>query len=488
MLFSIVVSLYTSRLVLNALGVSDYGIYNVVGGVVGMFEFINSSLSGATSRFLTFELGAQNGQKLKETFSSSLIIHICVAILIFILSETIGLWFLTNKLVIPQERMLAAHIVYQLSILTCMINITQVPYTAAIIAHEKMGIFALIGIVNVILKLIITLMLYLGNSDKLILYSILFFIVSCITVLATRFYCIKKYTECTLRFKINKKIILPILSFSSWDLYGNLSLVARGQGINILQNLFFGPIINAASGIANQVQSVIASFADNFLTAVRPQIVKNYACGNIEGMQKLLYNASKYSFYLLFLLSYPLIIENSFILRIWLNNVPTYAVILCQLSLINNLVSIMFRSVMFSIHATGKIKRISFINGTIYLLTLPLSYIFLKLGYPPQTPFVINIFLLLCGSISNLITLRMYIHSFKIRLFICNVIWPCCYVCTIGAIIPLFIRINMDEGWVRLIIVTLCSITSISLSILYIGINKSTRKQLYSLIISKIRK
>ena len=362
MFITVGISLYISREVLSILGVTDFGIYSVVGGVVLMFTFLNTTFTSATSRFLTFELGKPQTSRINEIFSAALTTHIGIAIITFIFLETIGLWFLNNKLVIPVDRMYAAQVVFQLSIISSMISIVKTPYNAAIIANERMNIFAYVSIAEALLKLFIISLLAIGQIDKLILDAILMFIV--ITIVATIYvvYGYKNFAECKFKLSFKKDLIIPMLSFSSWDLYGNMSVVARSQGISVLLNLYLGPVINAASGIANQVQNVFAGFIDSFLTAVRPQIVKYYASGDKIEMEKLILNTSKYSFLLLFTVSFPLIIENNFVLNFWLNEVPEYAIIFCQLSLINNLVSIMFRPIMFSIHATGKVKRMSLVK------------------------------------------------------------------------------------------------------------------------------
>jgi Na+-driven multidrug efflux pump len=480
------VSLYTSRIVLDVLGVSDYGIYNVVGGVVAMFSFLNGSLSGATSRFLTFELGSNNEERLKKVFSSAITIHLGLAIIIFIIGETIGLWLLENKLLISEDRLFAARVVYQISIISCIISILKVPATAAIIAHERMNIYTYVSILEVGFKLIIVFLLVIGDFDKLILYSFLTLIVTLVTTLIYQFYTSYKFAECKFKISFDKEMMKPMLTYTGWDLYGNLSIMVRGQGINILLNTFFGTVINAASGIATQVQNSVAGFADNFLTAVRPQIVKNFAAGNIKEMQKLIFNSSKFSFLLLFLVSFTLIVENRFIMKLWLVDVPEFAIIFCQLSLLNNLISIMFRTIMFSIHATGNMKRISFINGTIYIMVLPISYIFLKLGLSPVIPFIINILLLIIGCMSNLVTLNIYIPEFSISKFIKEVVLINLVIVLLGSLIPLTLFTIMEEGFLRFLTVGITSVISIGISSFYMAINKEMRNLIKSFLISKI--
>ena len=488
MLLVMLVGLYASRIILATLGIEDFGIYNIVGGLVAMFSFLNGTLSGATSRFITYELGTNNKENLQNVFSGTLTIHLILALLIFLLSETIGLWFLENKLVIPENRMMAARFVFHLSIITCLISIIQVPYTAAIIAHERMNIYAYVSILEVFLKLGAVYLLVIGNFDKLSFYASLML---CIIILIAFFYFYygsKIFQECRFKLTTNKEIIKPMLSYSGWDLYGNMSIMARGQGINILLNIFFGASINAASGIATQVQNAVAGFSDNFLIAVRPQIVKNYASNNNNEMQKLIFNASIFSFLLLFIISFPIILECHFILHLWLKEVPDYSIVFCQLTLIFNLISIMFRSIMFSIHATGKMKRISFINGTIYLMVIPISYCFLKAGFSPTIPFVINIILLFVGSISNLYTLHLYIPTFSIVLFLRKVVLVCAVTIFVAIILPLYFRFIFEESWRRFIIVGFTSVLAILTSGYFIAMDKTMRKKIICNIQNKIKK
>lgn len=479
MLITMGVSLYTSRVLLDTLGIEDYGIYNIVGGVVIMFSVLNTSLSGATSRFLTYELGSGNSNILKRTFASAFLIHLFVALFIFILAETIGLWFVYNKLLIPSERFNSALIAYQFSILSSLISITQVPYNAAIIAHERMSIYAYVSIFEAILKLLIVYILVIGQFDKLVLYSILMFIASLIIASIYRIYCTRRFEECRMSFKIERSKTKAMIVYSGWDLYGNLSVMVRGQGVNILLNLFFGAVINAATGITTQVQNVIDRFADNFLTAVKPQIVKCYALGHFDEMKNLINNSAKFSYCLLFFMSLPLILESSFVLSIWLKEVPYYTVVFCQTSLLNGLTTVMFRPIMYSIHATGKVKRMSLINGTIYLSTLPISYFLLKQGYPPITPYIINIILMALGSISNLLILKKYLPLFSILSFLSKVIVPICFITLMSIPLPLFLLTTMKSSWIRFILICIACVISIGISVFTIGLNKDLRSKLF---------
>lgn len=477
MLFSMLVSLYTSRVVLNTLGVEDYGIYNVVGGVVGMLGFLNASMSGATSRFLTFELGRGDSIRLKETFSSALIIHISIALIVFVIAETAGLWFLENKLVIPESRMTAAHIVYQLSIFSTMLGITQVPYNATIIAHEKMNVYAYVEILNVCLRLLIVYLLVIGDFDKLILYAILTFGVSMLIMGIYRIYCTRHYKETKFHFIWRKDILKPMLNFSGWDLYGNASVMARTQGVSMLLNLFFGPLMNAAAGIATQVQGAVMAFANNFIVAARPQIVKQYASGEYESMFHLLKNSITLSFTLLSLLSIPLMCETNFVLKIWLGIVPDYAVIFCNYTLLFNIfasISVLLVSV---VHATGKIFRPSFINGSLYLLVIPFTYIAFRLGYEPWVSFLFNVVAVMIGLISNAWTIKLYINQFPFRKFAFYDFMKYIIILLNVYGITYSLHFIIAEGWLRLFLSILCSSILLLFESYYILLPPSTRQQ-----------
>ena len=488
MFLTLGVSLYTSRVILEVLGVSDYGIYNVIGGVVAMLAFMNNALSGATSRFLTYELGRKDQNKLNQTFSTAFTIHVLLAVLMFVLLETGGLWFVSNKLTIPEERFDSAIFVFHFSVLACMVQIIQLPFNAAIISHERMDAFAFISIFDVTMRLVIVYLLKVGNFDKLQLYSVLVFSISTFTSILYFGFAKRKFEECSLNFSIKRDIAKPILSFSGWDLYGNLSVVVRGQGLNILQNMFFGPIVNAATGISNQVLHAIMGFAENFLVAVKPQIIKYYAANEIDRLVNLMINSSKYCTLLLFLISFPIFIEAEFILSIWLVEVPDYAVIFCRLAIVNNWISILFRPIVYGVHATGNAKRISLINGTIYILVLPLSYILLKFGGSPIVPFVLNIILLLLGqTFFTLPTCKKYIKEFSINNFLKYSASRCILICFLSALIPVFIHIIFEEGWIRFIISTITSISISAIFILYFGVSKVDRNKVFCFIRNKVK-
>lgn len=424
MFISMLVGLYTSRVVLATLGVEDYGIYGVVGGVVAMMGFLNASMSGATSRFLTFELGKGDKERLAKTFSSALIVHIGIAIVVLILAETVGLWFLSNKLNIPAERMQAAHWVYQLSILSAMFGITQVPYNAAIIAHEKMDVYAYIEILNVTLKLLIVYLLTIGDFDKLKLYAVLTFAVSLIIMMIYRIYCLRHFKESRFHWVWDKTYLTPLLSFSGWDLYGNLAWTARQQGANFILNAFFGVVLNAANGIASIVQGSVLQFSSNVILAFKPQIIKKYAQKDYEGMNQLLCVGTKASVILLLFVTIPCLLKTEYILQLWLNTVPKGAVFITKALLINNLITCINLIVVIGVHATGKMKLTGAINGTLLLSCLPIMYLLLKIGLGYESCYYLFIIATIVYFWCILFILKKQVCQFNIKKFLTHAVAP----------------------------------------------------------------
>ncbi len=457
MFLTMIVGLYTSRVVLATLGVEDYGIYGVVGGVVAMMGFLNASMSGATSRFLTFELGRGDRQRLSDTFSSALIVHIGIALVVFVLAETVGLWFLCNKLVIPEGRMEAAHWVYQCSILSAMLGITQAPYNASIIAHEKMDVYAYVEILNVSLKLLIVYLLVIGNFDKLKLYAVLTLAVGITIMLIYRIYCIRRFPETHFHWTWNKTILKPLLSFSGWDLYGNGCVTARQQGTNFLINMFFGVAYNAASTISTNVIGIISGLTFNVIQAFRPQIIKNYSVGNTVKMQKLMQNANKYTVLLFGCILIPCFYEMPYLLKLWLVEVPPQTVEFCRIILFSSLIGLINSIVTIGIHATGHIKKLSFISGSVFLSSLPVIYFLFimthNINMAYYTSLLINIIVLLINSF----LIKKRINSFNLIKFL----W-----CSISAGIALFVSGTIcyffykfiNESFLRMIVITFSNI------------------------------
>lgn len=416
------VTLYTSRVVLEVLGVEDFGIYNVVGGVVVMFGFLNSAMSSATQRFLSFELGREDYNQLKKVFSLSVTIHVLIACVIFILAETIGLWFLNVKLTIPPERMEAANWVYQFSIFAFMVNVLAVPYNAVIISHERMKVYAYVSILEVILKLVIVFALQWFGFDKLKLYAVLTFVISFIIRIVYQIYCKRKFKECRWKFVWDKALFKTMFGFASWNIIGNFAFVFRNQGSNILLNIFFGPAVNAARGIAYQLDAAVEMFIANFQTAMNPQIIKSYAAKDFDYSMKLIYQGSKYTFYLMLFLSLPILMQTDYVLSLWLKKTPDYTVIFVQIILINGLVDSLSNSLKTIVKASGKVSFYMVVQGGVYLLALPVIYLFLKWDYSPVSSIVVLAGFTLIGTFVRLWLVRRVVPEFSVRQFLREVI------------------------------------------------------------------
>ncbi len=385
MFISMIVGLYTSRVVLNTLGVEDYGIYGVVGGIVGMMGFLNASMSGATSRFITFELGKGDIQRLKDTFSSAMIVHIGIAIVVLVLAETIGLWFLNNKLVIPEGRMNAANWVYQMSVLSTIISVTQVPYNACIIAHEKMSVYAYIEIINVSLKLLIVYLLTLGDFDKLILYAILSLFVSIMIMSIYRIYCIRKFSESHFQWLWNSRYIISISTFSLQNLFAHFGFAFRTQGSSFVLNIIYGVSLNTANSISSTVSGILSQFSINISTAFKPQIIKSYAIGDFVNMNRMINDAIRYSILLLSIFIIPIYFEIDYILHFWLGQTVDYASSFCKITLLSTFLSAISAPLYNGLSSTGDIKKYSFIQGSLYILSPIISFTLCKnLSLSPQ--------------------------------------------------------------------------------------------------------
>lgn len=419
MIVTMVLGLYTSRVVLQMLGVSDFGIFGLVGGIAGMLSIINASMASATSRYITYELAKGDKEKLSQTFTSALQIHVGIAVIFLLLAETIGLWFVNTQLVIPPERMEAAKWVYQCSVFTAILTITQVPYNAALFAHEKMTVFAYIEILNSMLKLGAALLLVLWDSEsRLIWYAIISLLVSSVILFIYRIYCIRHFAECHIKRIWRPKILKPMLSFSAYDLYGNICGLSFYQGTNVILNLFLGVVINAASSIANTVSGVLQGFAFKIIMAFKPSIVKLYAVGDIHGMSRIVNMATTLSVLLMGISSIPLYFEMDYIINLWLGSTPEYVVPFCRLLLIYCTIGIVNAIQIQAIHATGNIKRITFVGGTINLLTMPAMYVALYFGMPPVAAYIVQVTAITLISVFSILIVKRQIRDFEIRPYI----------------------------------------------------------------------
>ena len=410
MMFIILVSLYTSRVILKTLGVEDYGIYNVVGGFVSMFGFLNTAMSATTQRYITYSLGTENTAQLNKVFSNCVMTHILIALIVLLFAESVGLWFLFNKMIIPESRMTAAFVVFQCSVVSTVVLILSVPYNADIIAHEKMSAFAYISIVEVTLKLLIVFLLKFSGIDKLIFYGILLLIVQCSIRLIYGSYCKRHFEETKFRIIWDFSLFKEMLSFAGWNLWGGVSNIMYTHGVNLLLNLFFGPTVNAARGIAIQVQNAISQFANSFQMAINPQITKSYAQRDYAYMHKLVFRSSKFTFILLFILSLPIFTETEAILKLWLGVVPNWTVVFLRIMLCIVIIDSVANPFMVSVAATGNVKLYQSIIGGTMLLIVPTSYIFLKLGCAPNIVFITHLFFAVLTFILRLFIVKRLIH------------------------------------------------------------------------------
>ena len=474
MFFVMCIQLYTSRVVLQALGVEDYGIYNVVGGIVTMFAFLNAALNSSTQRYITFFLGKGDKNELQEVFSNCIFIHAFLAIIIIILSETVGLWFLYNKMVIPEERMVAAFWVFQMSIITTVVLIFSSPYNATIVAYEKMSAFAYISIFDVVLRLLTAFILLYSKWDNLVLYAILSVIVQLIIRFIYVRYCKMHFEITKIVYRFNKKLFKSMTSFMGWNVFGGLSHVLYGQGINILLNMFFGPVINAARGIAVQVQNVVQQFAYNLQMAFNPQITKNYAVGDLKTMHDLVYRCSKYTFFLLLIISLPIFLETNLLLTLWLTTVPDWTVTFLRIMLCIIMVDSVAAPLMTSSAATGNVKLYQTVIGGTMLLIVPVAYVFLKLGFEPATVFIVHLTFCLITFVLRLFIIRPMI-SLSIREYVLMAIIPSFKTGLLAVIIPTVLYCVLSDtifnGLVVLVSSVLCSILAIYL----VGLTKNER-------------
>lgn len=484
LLITMVVSLYTSRIVLNTLGISDFGIYNIVGGVVILFAFLNQAMSNATQRFLNFEIGKKDFEQLKKVFSASITIHVSIAIIVLVLSETIGLWFVNTQLNLPAERMDAVNWVYQFTILTFIINIIRVPYNAIIIAHEQMSFYAYVSIIEVLLKLSVVFLLQYLGYDKLKLYGVLISAVAIIVISVYKIYCNKKFESSRYSFFWDASIYKQLGSYSGWSLFGGIAAVGAQQGLNILLNIFWGVAVNAAMGIAAQVSSAVYSFTSSFQKAFNPQIVKSYASNDRTYFMSLIFQASRFSYYLVLFLALPILINTTFILEVWLQIVPEYSASFCRLIILYLLIDAIWAPLWMSVEATGVIRNYQILLGSLILLNIPLTYIFLKLGFPPECGLFIRVVINLITFFATILYLRPRI-DFPARQYIREVILPVSLVTLMALPLPLIVN-QYFSNWGGFIVTTITAVLSTLLCIYVVGIKKNEREFLNRLILNKI--
>ncbi len=475
MLFLMLVSLYTSRVILNALDVEDYGIYNVVGGVVTMFTMLSGSLSAAISRFITFELGTGDTEKLKRVFSSSVTIQAGIALIIILLAETVGLWFLNYKMVIPEGRLAAANWCFQFSVITFVVNLVSVPYNAAIIAHERMAAFAYISILEGVGKLIIALCITFNPFDRLIFYALMIALLSWTLRIIYTHYCKKHFEECTYHFVYDCDMLRKMFSFAGWNFFGAGSWQLMTQGVNLLLNVYFGVAVNAARGIANQVDTAILQFVNNFTTAINPQITKSYASGDKQYMFSLMFRGAKFSYFLMLFFAIPILCETEFILKVWLGVVPEHAASFARLALIVSMIHVLSNTMITAMLATGDIKKYQIIVGGLGMMVCPLAWLFFYLGLPPEMAYFATIMVFLCQLICRLKLMKDMI-GMSIVLYLREVILKVLIVTFLASIIPMVLIYMLNDDYLRFFIVGFASVISSVVFIWLIGLKKQERQ------------
>ena len=484
------VSLYTSRVILNTLGVQDFGLYNVVAGFVTMFTFINSAMASATQRYLNFELGKNDEVRLRKVFSTSVNIHAFISLIVLLLAETVGLWFVYTQLTIPNDRMDAVLWVYQCAIISTCVLVMSVPYNAAIIAHEKMGAFAYISVLEVTLKLLIVYMLAVGHFDKLKLYAVLMLAVQVFLRIIYGWYSGKHFSETKYSWVWDKALFKEMTGFAGWSLFGNLAAVAFTQGVNVLLNMFFGPAVNAARGVAVQVQNAIMNFCRNFQMALNPQIVKLYASNELDSMHRLIYRSTKFSFFLLLMLSLPVMIEAGYILKLWLKVVPEHTVAFARIILCISLVDAIGNPLITAAQANGHIRKYQAVVGGILLAIIPLSYFVLKLGAPPEGVFAVHFAMVVLAHVSRVWMIRPMI-SMRVGEYIVKAILPLLYVSVPAVLISVAAFRFIPTGFLGFIAVCLVCVLSVSTLTYWLGFDLHEREFMKGKVVSilnKIRK
>lgn len=485
MFFMLIVGLYTSRVVLGALGEQDYGVYNVIGGVVAMFSIISGALSSAVSRFITFEMGKGEGAQLNKVYSTAVMIQLALSLIIVALAEPLGLWFIDNKMTIDPSRTDAAVMVLHFSILSFVINLMSVPQMASITAHEKMSAYAYIGILDGILRLAVALVIASSSSDRLVLYAILMTLAVLVVRMSYGFYCRKHFPECRFRLVLDSSLIKEMFSFAGWNFIGVTSGVLRDHGGNILINVFFGTAVNAARGIAVQLSGTVQNFVLNFMTAVNPQITKSYASGDREYMLSLVRKSSRMSYYLLLLLVLPVLFNTEYILEIWLKEVPDQTVCFVQLFLIMALSESLSNPLVTAAQATGRIRRYQLTVGGIIMLNLPVSYLFLRSGCGPEVTVIVAIVISQICLAVRLLLLRGMI-GLSVRTFLRKVYFNVAGVTAVSFILSMLSESIVPEGlWGFVSSVFLCMISAV-LAVLFAGCSRTERQELKGLLFRRL--
>lgn len=485
-LFSQLLGLYTSRKFLEILGVEDYGIYNVVGGVISLLLFFNGSMAVATQRYLTIELGKNDLKSYNNVFSMACIIHAVLALFVLILAETVGLWFMNSYLNIPVSRMSAANMVYQASVFTVVLSILVVPYTASLTSHERLDVYAFVGMGEAILRLGVVYLLLISTYDSLVLYGFLLFVIQLISAFIYIVFCTKIFKECRFHWLWNTSLFRSMLGFTGWNLFGTLAWILKDQGNNLLLNIFGGPLINAARGVSFQVSGAVHNLVSSFSSAVNPQLTKSYAADDKDGLYKLFVTSSKMSFFLLFFISLPVIIEIPFLLDIWLVEVPEYTVLFTRIILFESVINTLSGPMITSLLATGKIKLYQIVVGGVMLINVPFSFLLLYLGFPIVTPFVVSFIVIVVSIVVRLYFCKQLLSINRIS-YVKDVVKPVTLVLVFSSILPLIVSNSMDYGFLKFFTTSIISIISILICVYTFGLSNNERVLVKNMVLSKIK-
>jgi len=483
--FIMLVTLYTSRIVLRELRVVDFGIYNLVAGFVIMFSFFGSSLSNAAQRFLNYQYGLGNENETNRVFNMGFFNFFLLSIVVVVALETFGLWFLNNKLVIPSNRLAAVNIVFQFSVFSVFITVNTYIYRAILIARENMKIYALTGVFEAVSRLVIAFMLIKANNDKLVLYSFLYMVVSVIVSLVYLLYCSKKYKECKIKFFWDSELFKQMFSFIGWNAFTSLTEAINQQGISVVLNMFFGPAINAARGISFQINNALLSFSHNIYMAARPQLIKAYAVKDMAFFFKTINLSSKFTYYLLLILAIPLVIKMDYVLGIWLTEVPNFTSIFSILIIVYTLVDSIKNPIWAAAQAVGDLKKYSLIGGVVFLFNFPIAYLLLTLDFEPQWVYVVYVFVRVIYLITIIHVIKGLIPEFDTKNYLKTVIIPIILVTILAPIIPFLINC-LFEGFVSLVVVSVMSFISVLCVIYFVGISNEERFYIRTFISEKI--
>ena len=474
MFITLLIGLYTSRVVLASLGFDDYGLYNVVGGIIAMFGFLNGALSQTTSRYITFYLGKDDDNRLREVFSTSFYIHVLLALIIAALGETVGLWYVQNKLVIPDGRYVAAMWLYQFTVITAAVNIISVPFNASIISHEKFSVYALVAVVESVMKLVIALLLSCAPFDRLIFYGVLLLLLQIAYNAFGWIYSVNRFKGIRIIKILDRRLLKEMFGFSGWNLFGTFSYVFFTQGVNLMLNFFCGTAVNAARGIAVQVESVVRNFATNVQSTMNPQIIKSYAQSDKQRMFSLVFASSRYCFFLFWLIALPIILEAEYLLKIWLGDYPEHTVNFLRITLLNVTLESLVTPLYMSNLASGKLKMYQICMCVISTVFIPATYIAIKLTRIPESVFLCILALSIVEMVARVIIVHRQVGLPRME-YVRKVILTVLAVSAAGSAVPVLIHFNMGTGLARLLIVGSICVLSMGLSVYFIGIDNNER-------------